>query len=406
MSALSTWLSSAAAPFVAGFLLTTLALGHAAALDVSLDRAGASCAEKKSEAEQADCWMQIVLLELRKRGIGPAFRQFAKLYERYPVFGATGCHSHAHRVGDAAYYGLYVAEGLSLKEIDFPQETTTCGYGFFHGFIEHLIQDKPDEAFVVETCEYLRGRLAGTMRDIGTICYHASGHGFQQTEADDLHSELWGRADLLVQRPLARCESLPTNDAEIEDCRQGVFNVITDWMAFKNFGLALDLDDPLRLCRALPERWHHACFYELAQKLEPVTRDSPAKAAALVGGITRGALREMTFGVMIAGMLQRQAPLNGYPRIIAECIAIADDALFKTCVQSSANGLMEHGSPGREYEKVLDLCATPALSARGGDRFCYEALAHRLSRFYPAEKKHTICGKFPASFHDACRTAR
>lgn len=370
--------------------------------DLRVSHAADLCNERTNDAERVGCWMDMVADKLRTDGMVPAYSVFAYLYEKYPTFGATGCHQHAHKIGDVAYYEVYVAQGRTLQDMEFPQETTSCGYGFFHGFIEHLVQDHPDETFVVETCEYLRDRLSDSMRDIGTICYHASGHGFMQAEADDLSKSEWGNAALLVQKPLATCDSLPTNDKEIQDCREGVFNVLADWQIVEDFGLAFDFKEPFTLCERVNPTWRRACYYELGMKLEPVIGDSPLTAAAYVMRIHDSDTRIMTFGVMVAGMMQRRAPLNTYEAIAHECVQITDMDLFTHCIVSSANGIMEHGTPGKEYEKVLSLCALPDLEDRDGTGACYGALARRLTRFYPQEKKGVICNEFPKSYREMC----
>ncbi len=371
---------------------------------VSVGKASAACeANEKSDAEKVDCWLQIVFQHLRKDGILSAYRAFGYLYETYPVFGATGCHSHAHKVGETAYFELSVARGIGIEQMDFPQETTSCGYGFFHGFIEHYIQDRPQSALVTETCEYLRGRLSGTMRDIGTICYHASGHGFTQAKAGALKKSELGNLYATVDGPLNSCETLSkASDKEIEDCREGVFNVISDWMSTKDFGFFFDYERPFFGCDLLPQRWHYACYYEFGQKLQPITGDKPLEAAKLASSIPNKKLREMTFGVMVAGMMQRQAPLDGHRAVLTECEKITDEGFFRICVRSLVNGMMEHGNPGKEYEKILPLCEGRELVARGGTKICYETLARRLSRFYPPAKKAQICAEFPKNEKDFC----
>lgn len=387
-------LAIAVFPWMFGAVRQALVERNATACDIS----------NGTESEKLDCWLQLIFSEMKRGGVASAFAAFGHIYDTYPMFGASGCHQHAHKVGDTAYYEFFVAKGLTLEEMDFPQETTTCGYGFFHGFVEHLIQDNPDPAFVAETCEYLRSRLSHDMRDIGTICYHASGHGFTVAKADVLKKSEWGNMRAMIEMPLARCEGLPTNEKEVEDCREGVFNVISDWMTMNNLGLEFNFEDPFSSCNQLPARWHYACYYEFGMKLEPVTGDSPIRAAEYVQSIRDFTLREMTFGVMVAGMMQRDAPLGSYLETFKECTSMPDE-LFKMCITSSANGMMEHGSPGKEYMDVMRACAEPILSPREGTRLCFETLALRLSRFYTQEEKARICEEFPQLYKDSCHRA-
>ncbi|OGG56905.1 hypothetical protein A3D71_00260 [Candidatus Kaiserbacteria bacterium RIFCSPHIGHO2_02_FULL_55_20] len=372
-------------------------------------RAAAACIQPSNEGDEearVNCLIQVALDYMRKGDIPAAYRAFDYLYETYPFFGASGCHVHAHKLGDTAYYGFFITHGLSLQQMSFPQQTTSCGYGFFHGFLEHLIQDHPQSDYVMKTCEYLRERLTGDMHDIARICYHASGHGFIQAVADTLKKSEWGKVGEIVADPLRKCEALPgRTEQEIEECREGVFNVMSDWMIARNFGLSFDFKGPFKDCDTLPSRWHYACYYEFGQKLSSVIGDKVPVAAEYVTSIREPDIRGMTFGVIVAGMMQRLAPLDEYKTVFTDCAKVSDDALFEVCIRSATNGMMEHGSPDNEYEKILPMCALPELAARGGTKKCYDTLAHRLSRFYPPQKKADVCGMFPSEYREACNKA-
>ena len=179
--------------------------------------------------------------------------------------------------------------------------------------------------------------------------------------------------------------------------------MLADWQVIQAFGLTFDFQNPFDLCEKVDSKWRKACYYELGMKLEPVIGDSPQKAAEYVMDIQDRDIRTMTFGVMVAGMMQRRAPLDEFDVIIQECMQISDLDLFEHCVVSSANGMMEHGSPGQEYKKVVSLCATEGLENRSGTRLCYTALARRLSRFYTQDKKMSICEEFPQEYRETCK---
>lgn len=408
MSVLRTWFSTYRTPVLLGaaalILLGGVFFGSKTAEGISVRVSAAECASRsEQESVRVDCWIELALNYVQRGDISAAYRTFGYLYGAYPSFGASGCHVHAHKLGDAAYYNFFISQGLKLSEMNFPQETTSCGYGFFHGFIEHLIQDYPQTAYVKETCEYLREALSTNMHDIARICYHASGHGFLQAEADSLTKERFGNVPVIVARPLKRCEALPgVTEMEIEECREGVFNVVSDWMIEKNFGLSFDFKHPFVICDALPERWHWACYYEFGQKLASVIGDKPLVAEQYVASIRKKDIREMTLGVIIAGMMQRLAPLNQYVAVYEDCARMKDDGLSSVCIRSATNGMMEHGEPGKEYEKIIPMCSLPSLREREGAEICHDTLARRLSRFYPPAKKTDICNMFPPEYRTDC----
>jgi protein-disulfide isomerase-like protein with CxxC motif len=108
---------------------------------------------------------------------------------------------------------------------------------------------------------------------------------------------------------------------------------------------------------------------------------------------------------MIAGMMQRNAPLDRYRALVEECTTLSDDALFRICVRSSVGGMMEHGSPRKEYEKIFILCADSLLQEREGQTFCYEAFYSRLPRFFVRDERVPICARFPERFQNECLKA-
>lgn len=364
--------------------------------DIRFRNDAAGCVKDfPSDAAKIDCWLRLIRWEVENKGIARALERFSYLYDTYTLFGAAGCHQHAHKVGDMAYYGIYRKVG-DLAAMDFPQSTTGCGYGFFHGFLEHLIQDTPDPAFVTETCEYLRDRLSARMGDIGVICYHGSGHGFTLAQGAAVAQAEWGDIRAFTDTPLRLCEELPAaSNREIEDCREGVFNVIADWMSNKEYGFAYDTANPFAPCALIEEKRVFACHYELGQRLSAVIEDDPRKAVSIVRTIQDRTIREMVMGVIVAAIMQRAAPLQEEGRVLSQCSEIGDEALFDVCLRSSLHGIMEHGAPQKEYMQALRYCAHPLIAQRGKDTGCYEGLARRLPRFYDSEQRAAICKKFP-----------
>lgn len=400
---------------VAGIALVLLGAGLFVGIDgpavvaerisrFAYEQSAAVCQTSHTNAsERVQCWLNIVQAELQDQGIDRAYRIFTHIYDTYPDFGSTGCHKHAHTLGDTAYYEIYVARGETLQEHVFPPETKACGHGFFHGFIEHLVQDNPDKAFVVETCTYLKDRYGAEMPDLENICYHASGHGYMQAVGDSVPEESWGNITKLVKSPLAACSSFTDATArQREECREGVFNVISDWMIVKNFGLSFDENNALAPCNRLPRIDQRACYFEFGMKLATVIKDEPERAAAYVENIPKKEYRLLTFGVMIAGMMERKAPLDTYNEVFSACAKLTD-TYFEPCIVSSVHGMFAHGSPGTEHEKALAACRNPALEARDGQVICYRDVSRRIVRTMPYDLRMRVCEEFPEPHVASCK---
>jgi hypothetical protein len=361
------------------------------------------CASFTNASLQVDCVFEIIERTLAARGLGAAFDVFERSYQVVPAIAETGCHRSSHRMGDLAYYQLYVP-AQDIDGIDFVQETTACGYGFFHGFFEHLIQDRPDPALVVSVCEKLGARLGEDMGAIRITCYHGSGHGFALAGAERIPPEEWGNIARFTTGPLRLCESLPgVGENEIDECRQGVFNILVDWMVAGQYGFFYDTEKPFVFCDALPERQHHsACYYETAMKLDSVS-GFDARVIWQIVQEGQPQFARMAFGVGTAGLMQHVvAQEGGYRTALAQCAELPLEQ-YTQCVTNLSNGLFEHGKPQQEYRVALELCAEPLVAEQVSVReVCYREVARRLPRFYAREHSLAICEEFPADWRGRC----
>ena len=388
-------------------VITGLALVSVAAFFVmSRDADAASIAEcvaahQDQQQIQIDCLYGLIEARMRVAGITEAMLLFQRIYDLSEVFAKTGCHTHAHRVGDMAYYQYYVPT-RDLDSLQLEGETGACGYGFYHGFIEHLIQEHPDPAFVTETCERLDARIRPELGDIRPICYHGSGHGFMLRHVEDLPVDAWGDIDRFVEEPLARCgELIRATAREREECEEGVYNVIVEWMETKQFGFAYDYDDPFPQCdTASEERYRRACYYEVAMKLDARAKGSPARLYEMIESVD-AAYRTMVFSVGIAGMVQPLADSDGFRTLVDECLALRGEYVW-LCLTNVLHGLFEHGQPGEEYRKPLLVCTDSRLPTLGLEDDCYAFIAWKLPRFYDASRRVEICAEVPDAYRASC----
>jgi hypothetical protein len=360
--------------------------------------------EHDTDKTEIDCLYGLIEERMRESGISAAMELFQKAYARSEDFSTTGCHRHAHKVGDMAYYQFYVPT-RDLSSLELGGETGACGYGFFHGLMEHLIQEHPDPAFVTEVCDYLNAILRDVLGDIRPICYHGSGHGFMLRHVEDLPVEVWGDVARFVDAPLMQCASLTdATKREREECEEGVYNVIVDWMETEQFGFVYDHDQPFRVCDMTPNRDHRrACYYEMAMKLDARSQNSPLRLVDMVSPVVDDELRHMVFRVGIAGMVQPVASTERYWLLVSECAAVPGE-YSSDCFENVIHGLFEHGAPAQEYKKPLLVCASEEAKRAGITERCYRATSYRLSRFYDVETRRGICDEYPADRQELCRS--
>lgn len=359
-----------------------------------------SCEGDVSVSVRVECIFRIVESAYMHDGIGEAMRIFSNAYVLFPDFASSGCHKYAHRMGDLAYYYGYV-ETQDFDTIDFPPETTACGYGFYHGFFEHLIQDHPTSEFVNETCEYMRERLSKIMPQISMTCYHGSGHGLTLAESEIQSKKAWGNMLEFAKRPVAICEAMPNATMNDKDeCKEGVFNIIVEWMSLKQFGFEYDEDHPFRPCDKLGGVYVKPCYFEMSQKLDYFSNYDPVRMIDILSNASPE-VKQRSFETGVAGLMQHIiANDEPYHSVLARCREISDGA-YLVCLRSVVNGMFEHGEPRHEYEKVLELCASHILGDSQKDA-CYEYLSIRLRRFFDNDEVRRICALLPKERREFC----
>lgn len=366
-------------------------------------RAAEACSTgHEKQDEQIQCWLDIMRAEMRDDGIGAAMKVFSYVYNTYPTFSATGCHVHAHRVGDMAYYEFYLANP-DLDALEFPQETASCGYGFYHGFFEHLIQDNPDPSYITSTCTYFHERLGHMLGDMRQICYHGSGHGLMLARTEEVTNDDWGNAQAFATKPLEQCEKLSEATVrEKEECREGIYNVLVDWMEGKEYGFVYNDIHPFAVCDELQNYdWKKACYYEMSQKLDRVSARDPVQLVKIIAPIQDPKLQRTALLVGIAGMMQSVANTNAYESFMRTCAQLGEKSR-NDCAIGVISGLFEHGLPQEEYVNAIRACRLEEIGSSGMAASCWKEVSNKLIRFYTPQRVQEICPEFPEEYRSLC----
>lgn len=301
-----------------------------------------ACETHEQQDRRFDCWFDIIRVHMQHDDAERALSIFSYLYRQYPEFSQTGCHQHVHRVGDMAYYELYRGK-KTLETMRFPQETTACGYGFYHGFFEHLIQDNPRPEFIAETCTAFEEKLSSRMGSIRSICFHGSGHGIMLAQAENLGKKSWGKEQLYTHPSLTICDSLATEKkVDKRECREGVYNVLVDWATRKEYGFSLvtDPENIFAFCtRESNREWRRACYNETGQKLDTAASFYPRTLEQIVKKVPEADFRYGLFATGIAGMLQSRVGSGNEEQITSLCDDLSPEYSLE-CVRSVVGGVV------------------------------------------------------------------
>ncbi|MFT7507311.1 MAG: hypothetical protein ACI92I_000454 [Acidimicrobiales bacterium] len=338
-----------------------------------------------------DCWMSIIQETFQESGTQGAFDDFIYIYTNFETFANTGCHKHAHRVGDLAFYYEYLSHG-DLSLVEFPMNATTCGYGFYHGFIEHLVQNTPTSKYVDEICPYLTSTIKTVAPAISQTCYHGAGHGFLIAQADVLiDPREWSIVNFITV-PLQRCDSLlQSTDSERKECYLGVFTVLTEWMFDNEYGLVYDRQYPYVHCDLLINPLHQeACYYETTQKFDYISNYNLKNTKKLIESGDRADIEEHLYEIALTGFIQRDTGTDGLD-FLHTCKEVFENEIAM-CIRVVIGGLIEHGPAQIQYKQVNQFCSNKILSP-DEKRICIDAYAHKLERFNTKDEIQNMCSE-------------
>ncbi len=337
-----------------------------------------SC-KKVSPGSQFGCWERALESTLQTKGISSALALFKELSIKEPTF-AEHCHSFTHSLGEAAYEKFRQGE-------DFPvtQQVAYCSYGFFHGFIEAMMQTEKDLTKAREMCDYIDQKLKN---ETGTLnaCLHGIGHGI----TDGTNSTLYGNVDAIINPGLDLCKKIGNNEFEVKLCGTGVFNALAIMYLEPKYKLNLDKNDPYAICRKQKESYFkHACYDDLKGLVFELGNSDLAQAAALVDTIEGDNYAGDAMDNLASYYVYFMLKDNDDSDDIQTCLSLSP-RLQTGCITGLGAGLMTAGLPDQEYIRALDLCRSTLLN-EDQQTACYgRVLGVSYSR-YSQKKLQEVC---------------
>ncbi len=349
--------------------------------------------------ERQTCWYFEMKEIIETKGINAAFDHLAYLFTAEPTF-AGGCHDVTHLIGAAAY-----EEFAKGKQLQFEGDTSYCGYGFYHGFIEAMLFSTEDYEKAQEFCESAGSWLQGTIESPNATysCYHGMGHAMF-----DIHDpSLWGEEERMIKPALKICEETTEGleEEKRKQCATGIFNALGIAYSNDQYDLTMNAEDPVWVCRIQAPLYQKPCFTEVAMAwisrefggldfdFEPAARfvnsindpvGEPAAASSMASEYTRVHRSEFSAEKMAANCDLFEGPAK------------------ESCVVGVTLALMNWGLPGEEYKEVISFCESEFLSP-GEEEVCFGYFLPRLITLYPEEKSKEICAQVDEEHQHLCR---
>jgi len=378
--------------FVAGALVTIVVLG-AVMIFVVFSNKGSdtkrgiefqdrdSCQGESLHSPQ--CWQDLIEERFQQGGLSAAYDVFSGLYSAEPDF-AEFCHEFSHTLGGIAYHAY--AQG---QEFELNARASYCSFGFYHGLMEALVGTEGDASKARDFCAYVDRELSAERPGSKFACYHGVGHGWASYH--EVNPEEWN----IVNSSLPFCEEFAETSPQKPSlklllCATGVFDTIAIFYYNPQYGLLMNKEDPVWLCKEQTEDiYKEACYREMVTALLWFADYDVARAVSMVEEFVEDEYIPLSVRDLVDGSVRY---VINTPRIfdtIALCQSLSE-RLRLVCVEGFISGVMQFGAPEVEYVQALEFCKDPVFSEDERE-ICFKKVVAYSSALYSKEKVQDIC---------------
>lgn len=342
---------------------------------------------KSRQICQADHLDQILLTG----GITEAFDLIDEYYKKDPLFQKQ-CHSFTHRIGETGYE--YFSQ---KKEIRLGDNTSHCGYGFYHGFMEALVQKTNDLSLAKQFCKNVAQQVEQTDKKAEGSCYHGIGHG----TVDGSDPRDWGDPYKIIEPGLTMCQKVTSHRPFLYQCAGGIFNSLAIMYTNSENGLQRNQDDPFKVCYGFGDYILEACLNQMNTYIISLSNRDLEKAGKYLHKIPVNLGAGNAADAAVSFLAASKQEPSGYKDIIQTCQSFREDLVIP-CVNGYAAGLIEFGPPDKEYVASLAFCQHQLLD-RSQRHSCFQRALSYIQLIYSSSQVDAVCAKLDAEYRTYCR---
>lgn len=336
-----------------------------------------------NDSKKLQCFENLIDSILKNQGLSQAFEILAELFQSDPLFAAE-CHSFSHKLGEKTYR-LFSED----KDFQLSEKSSYCGYGFYHGFMETLLQKTGDMNEARRFCEYADRQLKKTTSDAGGACYHGIGHG----SVDGSDPETRGNPEAMVEPGLKLCEMVsndenpPPRYGKLFRCVSGAFNALEILIDSNKYKLSPNTEDPFWICRLQPDRYKEACYTQFVVAVIHVTGGDFEKSASIISPIPEDDFAIPTLQALVVERARKET--TDYSQTINFCRKLSNRFQIP-CISAYGEGFLKYGPPQQEYVEAVKFCGSNQLKEEE-KKACFARVLSLLRIWYTAEKSKDIC---------------
>jgi hypothetical protein len=309
--------------------------------------------------DQAICWEKTMAKVLRTESLPMALGLFKKIATTRDI----ECHGLAHRVGKMTYekYGFSPAAIFGNDSYD---SLKLCGWGFWHGYIASYVGSNSGPEVLYQACMSIPSRLDG-LED----CFHGIGIG---AVGDPPKKELWGDAGEMAKIGVDLCDKVLGKSQFVENCYQGAFHQIVDYMTKYSFELMPPPEDSqFVFCASQTAKYQHACFMQMAPGAYARSSKKIFTNALEIERIRKLSFYNEIVASMVSGAVNISTDGDDVlTPIYKECARAT--GLSKPCISGAIGGELGKGDAEVKVKKLRTWCES--ISNQSDKEYCLNSL--------------------------------
>lgn len=351
------------------------------------------CVTQNDKTDE-NCWNILITNVLEKEGLGSAYEVLMQLHALNPQSFPTICHPMTHDMGLKTYrfYGI----DMSL----FIEETGICNAGFYHGFMEGVLNDGYDEYFANEFCTKVGSILNTSFFNAENQCRHGIGHGMAESIIK-FNPQLWGDPSAIIDEILQSCEKSNHTNDQLMRCVSGGVSVVADWLLSESeYKTFFTVDNIFNECVRLEKEYaKEGCYWEMAKRLRMLYDKDQEQVLRQIPKVIFEENYEKYVELALRSASSRIGKAEVYGsdiEIVNLCRSISEE-LQIYCIEGATDGLFSAGTPYAEEKRVLEFCASDLLH-EDEQMACYKTIQRRVPSTYALDRLKNVCLQTPAEY--------
>ncbi len=338
--------------------------------------------DELSSQEKIQCFDQTLEQTLLENGIEAAFDYFSSIYNADPEVPIV-CHGWAHRLGETAYRTY-----KESNELSFRPEATFCSYGYFHGFINAMVEDTQSLEQAQHFCDEVMDTATG-LTGMQSNCIHGIGHSIATLMLED--PENWGDFQKVIGKASVQCEKLYESTLHRSFCFDGMFHEVHWSIQREDYGFTQEeyaaSKDLFHYCKTTPSNVLESCFYDFVT-IWPYFFNTKQKAMEYVLNTIPPELALRPLRTFARSFIEMEITSGKYQDSVDAC-HIVSGPLAVACMEGLVLGFVTHGEPGNAHEEGFAFCRT---YYEGNERtLCLTKMLDELSWNYTSSQMKEAC---------------